>query len=154
MAGEQKRGVPRQDGHEEVHQIERRDHPERLDERQCHEVLERGVVVKAEIRAAAQGEDLVREVRRTVVLQQFVPEHPLVPDVHTRIARRRAGQMCADVRDERPGEDHRDGRVTEQCVKMALSAVPIKHECRGETDPPEEGSLVDWTDEINTGQQR
>ncbi len=154
VAGEQKRGVPRQHGHQEVHEVERRDDPEPAHERQSHEVLERGVVVKAEIRAAAQREDLVGEVRErwfssssclnTHWFHTYTPVSPAGEPV-------RCVLSCGD---ERPGEDHRDGRVTEQCVKMAPSAVPIKHECRGETDPPGEGSVIDWTDEINTGQQR
>src|SRR5262245_4597628 len=85
-----------------------------------------------------------------VVFQQFVPEHPLVPHVHTGVARRRAGQMRADVRDERPGEDHRDGRVTEQCVEMAPPAVPINHECGGKTDPPGEGSVIERSGRVKT----
>jgi hypothetical protein len=70
--------------------------------------------VKAEIRAAAERKDALGEIRQVSLLEDFVLEDPLVPDVDTSVTARRPGQMRIQMERKRPHECERHRHVARQ----------------------------------------
>ena len=79
-------------------------------QRQREEIQERRVVVLREIGGRAERQDLIG-LERIVPRTGFMLEHPLVPDIHTRIAAGIARERGAQVQGQRPREGERDEQI-------------------------------------------
>jgi len=110
------RGVSGDHDQQQVHDVEGRDNPEQAKQWEREKVLEDRVVVKREIGRTAERKDFLCEQRQAFV-QHLVAEHPLVPDVDTRIAADWSRQMRVEMKDQRPGEGHREQHVPDESTQ-------------------------------------
>ena len=71
--------------------------PRSADQRQREKILKRRVVVETEIGVSGEREDRVSEVGKVAMLDDFMVEDPLIPDVHTGVAAWLPGEVRTQV---------------------------------------------------------
>ena len=94
--------------------VERPDDANERDERKGEDIGERRVVVERERNRRTQREDFGRKKRQVMVRDDLVPEHPQVPDVHTRIAVWQPQQCVCETQRQWPRKSEGDTHVSEQ----------------------------------------